>query len=64
MNEKYKRMILDELSQQFGINDDTAWDEWLRFSEIQAAHCLAVDESAVKRFCTWRHTKNPDDAWS
>lgn len=60
---EYKDETLKDLATH-GIADDSAWDDWCHFSDIQAANCLAVLEDAVLRFKTWRQTRNPDDAWS
>lgn len=49
---------------QFGIDDSSAWKDWLSFSKVQEATCLAVSDDSVKRFKAWRVSRNPDDAWS
>ena len=39
-------------------------EDWEKFSRIQAACCLIVDDESVTRFRLWKKTGNDDDAWS
>lgn len=64
MSEQDEFVTIQHALASHGITDDAAVAEWVQFSRVQAANCLAVDAAAVERFLVWRQTRRPEDAWS
>ena len=53
-------MIKENKAEVIGVNEDL----WRKFSNIQHAEYIVVDEESMKRFLLWRQTGNEEDAWS
>ena len=45
-------------------SDDGNYKRWERFSEIQGALFLIVDNNSIERFNEWVKTGDDNDAWS